>query len=136
MGFLLSIIALLLFAVIYILDEITMMAINVRNRKWFKITAKRKFNKALKVDVFANFLFFDFWNLVFSLGGYRFGVFGETLSSCLGKKKLEKSLSWVGLLFYYLLYGIDFRTWKKGGHCFASIMTEKEIQGFLLLSKI
>jgi len=134
MGFVLPIIALILFVLVYILDEITMMVINVRHRKWFKVTAKRKFTKAFKVDVFANFLFPDFWNLIFSTGGYKFGVFGETLSSCLGKKRLEKSLSWFGLLFYYLLYAIDFSKWRKGGHCIASIMSDEEIAGFLLLS--
>lgn len=131
MGFLLSIIALILFVFVYILDEITMLVIDVRNKKWFKTTAKRKFNKAFKVDVFANFLFPSFWNAAFSKGGYRFGVFGETLSSCFGKKRLEKSLSWFGLVVSWTIDCIDFTTWRKGGHCIASVMTEEQIESFL-----
>ena len=90
MGFILSIIALSLFVLVYLLDELTVLVINVKGKKWFKTTAKRKFTKAFKVDVFANYLFPDFWNFAFSKGGYKFGVFGETLSSCFGKKRLEK----------------------------------------------
>ncbi|WP_295093810.1 hypothetical protein [uncultured Flavobacterium sp.] len=127
----LSIIALILFVVIYVLDDVTVLFINVKNRKWYKITSKRKFNKAFKVDVFANFLFPDFWNLIFSKGGYKFGRFGETLSSCLGRKKMEKSLSKAGLLIYYILFAIDLSKWKNNGHCIASIMTNEEIQNFI-----
>lgn len=132
MGFFLSIIALILFVFVYILDEITTLVINVKGRKWFKVTAKRKFTKAFKVDVFANYLFPDFWNAAFSKGGYRFGVFGETLSSCFGKKRLEKSLSWFGYVVSWTIDAIDFTTWKRGGHCVASIMTDEAINKFLL----
>lgn len=131
MGFFLSIIALFLFTIVYILDEITVLFTNIKKRKWFKTTSKRKFSKAFKVDVFANYLFPDFWNIVLSKGGYRFGNFGENLSSVLGRKKIEKSLSYVGLLIYYILYAVDVSTWKKNGHCIASIMTESEIENFL-----
>jgi len=60
MGFVLSLIALLLFAILYICDEITVLFINVCNRKWFKITSQKKFTKTFKADVFANFLFPNF----------------------------------------------------------------------------
>lgn len=131
MGFILSHIALILFVVVYMLDGFTSLFINVEKRKWYKITSKRKFTKAFKVDVFANFLFPDFWNLIFSKGGYPFGKFGETLSSCLGRKKIEKTLSWFGLIFYYILFVIDFSQWKNKGHCVASIMTTQQIADFL-----
>jgi hypothetical protein len=131
MGFILSIVALILFVLVYILDEITIMLVDVRHRKWFKTTAKRKLNKAFKVDVFANFLFPVFWNVAFSKGGYEFGRFGETLSSCFGKKRLEKSLSWFGLFVSWTIDCIDFTTWSKGGHCIASVMNEDNINNFL-----
>lgn len=127
----LSIIALALFVIIYILDNVTLLFINVKNRKWYKVISKRKFNKAFKVDVFANFLFPDFWNLIFSKGGYKFGRFGETLSSCLGRKKLEETLSWTGLVIYFILFAIDLSQWKNKGHCIASIMTDHKIQDFI-----
>lgn len=132
MGFILSIIALILFVFVYILDEITIMLVDVRNRKWFKTTAKRKFKKAFKVDVFANFLFPVFWNVAFSKGGYEFGRFGETLSSCFGKKRLEKSLNCFGLLISLIIDVIDFTKWKKKGHCIASIMNDEAINNFVL----
>lgn len=132
MGFILSLISWFLFGLVYLLDEITGLFINVRHRKWYKITSRRKFGKAFKVDVFANYLFPDFWNFVFSKNGYAFGIFGETLSSCLGRKKIEHSLSWTGLLIYYILYVIDFTQWKNKGHCIASIMTDVEIESFLI----
>lgn len=131
MGFILSVVALVLFVIVYILDEVTSLFINIRNRKWFKVTSKRKFTKAFKIDVFANYLFPDFWELIFSSGGYAFGRFGETLSSCLGKKKLEKTLSWAGLMLYYILFAVDFSQWKNKGHCIASIMSDNEIADFL-----
>ncbi|GIZ09969.1 hypothetical protein [Flavobacterium sp. UMI-01] len=132
MGFLLSIIALILFVFVYILDEITVLVIDVKNRKWFKITAERKFKKAFKVDVFANNLFPSFWNAALSKGGYQFGRFGETLSSVFGKKRLEKSLSWLGWLVSILIDAIDFTKWNKGGHCIASIMTDEAIESFIV----
>lgn len=116
---------------VYVLDEIVIMVVDVKNRKWFKTTAKRKFRKAFKVDVFANNLFPSFWNSCLSKGGYQFGTFGETLSSCFGKKRLEKSLNLVGLIVSLLIDGIDFTKWNKGGHCVASIMTDEEIINFL-----
>lgn len=131
MGFILSYIALILFVAVYILDEFTCLFIDVRKRKWFYLTSKRKYSKAFKVDVFANFLFPDFWNLIFSKGGYEFGIFGETLSSCIGRKQVDKTLSKFGLCFYYLLYAIDFTKWKQGGHCNWAIMSEEQINNFL-----
>lgn len=131
MGFVLSIIALLLFVFVYVLDEITVLVIDVKNRKWFKTTAERKFKKAFKVDVFANNLFPTFWNSCLSKGGYQFGRFGETLSSVFGKKRAEKSLNWLGWTVSILIDAIDFTKWKQGGHCAASIMTDEAIESFL-----
>lgn len=131
MGFVLSIIALLLFVFVYVLDEITVLVIDVKNKKWFKTTAERKFKKAFKVDVFANNLFPIFWNSCLSKGGYQFGRFGETLSSVFGKKRAEKSLNWLGWTVSILIDAIDFTKWKKGGHCAASIMTDEAIESFL-----
>jgi hypothetical protein len=131
MGFLLSYIALILFTFIYLLDEVIIMIFEVRDRKWWKLVSKKKYGKAFKVDVFANELFPTTWKVFLSWnGGYKFGRKGETLSSCFGKKKLEKTLSWIGLFWYYLLYILDYTTWRKGGHCIASIMSDEEINNF------
>jgi len=50
MRFILSLISLFIFGLVYILAEITGLFIDVRNRKWYKTTSKRKFTKAFKVD--------------------------------------------------------------------------------------
>jgi hypothetical protein len=132
MGFILSYIAIVLFVIIYLLDEIIVMVINVRERKWFKTVSKRKYTKAFAIDVFANFLFPTTWTFLLSKkSGYKFGKLGETLSSVLGRKKIENSLNFFGKIIYYTLYAVDFSAWKKGGHCFASIMTENQINEFL-----
>jgi hypothetical protein len=131
MGFILSYIALFLFVVVYLIDEFIIMLFDVKDKKWFRLVSKSKFNKAFKVDVFSNELFPTTWKVFLSWnGGYTFGKKGETLSSCFGKKKLENTLSWHGLFWYYLLYVIDFNNWNKGGHCVASIMSDKEINEF------
>lgn len=133
MGFILATLALLLFTVVYLLSGIGDLFIDIKDRKWFKTTSKRKFSKAFKVDVFGNWLFKDFWNAVFSKGGYSFGVWGETLSSCFGKKRQEKSLSILGYTISIIIDVIDFTKWRKGGHCHASIQTDEQINNFLNL---
>jgi hypothetical protein len=132
MGFLLSYIAIILFVIVYLLDEIILMVVNVKNRKWFKTVSQRKYTKAFDIDVFANYLFPTTWTFIFSWkGGYKFGRFGETLSSVLGRKKIDNSLSWIGIFIYYLLYALDFSKWKAGGHCYWAIMHEYQIINFI-----
>jgi hypothetical protein len=131
MGFLLSVIALILFVVLYLVEDIVMLFVKVKNRKWYKLSEQRKFIKARKTDVLGNFLFGDLFNAILSKGGYKFGRFGETLSSVFGKKRKEKSLNWLGFIISKIIDCIDFTKWKKGGHCQWSIMTDKEIEVFL-----
>ena len=131
MGFILAFLALFLFVLVYLIEGIVILFIGVENRKWYKVTSHRKFMKAFKVDVFGNYLFADFWNAALSKNGYQFGVFGETLSSCFGKKRLEKSLNWFGWCISVAIDAVDFTKWFKGGHCKASIMNDQEIADFL-----
>lgn len=130
-GFILSIIALILFVFLYVLEDIIMFFVKVKNRKWYKLSEQRKFIKARKTDIIGNFLFADLFNAILSKGGYQFGRFGETLSSVFGKKRKEKSLNWLGCAISIIIDCIDFTKWKKGGHCFWAIMSEKEIEVFL-----
>lgn len=64
------------------------------------------------------------------VNNFKYGVLGETLSSATGKKKIEKSLTKTGLILYYILYIIDFPSWKYGGHCIRYIMSEEQIKNF------
>lgn len=116
-----------LFLVLFVVNFFFSLVYDVKDRKWFKLTTKRNKRKAVLIDVFGNYIFSDFWNFAFSKSGYKFGVFGETLSSCFGKKRLEKSLTIFGLIISYIIDFIDFGNWYKGGHCIASIMTEEQI---------
>lgn len=124
MGFILSILALLLMTLVHILDYFTSMIFDVKNKKWFKYIDKRNFQKAFNIDVFANYNYAEFWNLLFSKNGknYKFGKKDETLSSCFGKKQLERSLSVGGLIMLCFINFVDVKNWLKGGHCKASIM--------------
>lgn len=127
MWYFLSILAMVLFLVLFVVNFFFSLVYDVKDRKWFKLTTKRNKRKAVLIDVFGNYIFSDFWNFAFSKSGYKFGVFGETLSSCFGKKRLEKSLTIFGLIISYIIDFIDFGNWYKGGHCIASIMTEEQI---------
>lgn len=127
MWYFLSIIAMVLFLVLFVVNFFFSLVYDVKDRKWFRLTTKRNKRKAVLIDVFGNYIFSDFWNFAFSKSGYKFGVFGETLSSCFGKKRLEKSLTIFGLIISYIIDFIDFGKWYKGGHCIASIMTEEQI---------
>lgn len=127
MWYLLSILAMALFLLLFVLNFFFSMIYNVKDRKWFNLTQNRNKRKAILIDVFGNYVFADFWNYAFSKGGYEFGVLGETLSSAFGKKRQEKSLTFFGLIVSYIIDGIDFTKWRKRGHCIASIMTEEQI---------
>lgn len=131
MGFLLSFISLVLFVIIFIIEDLVMLFIKVKNRKWFKLSEQRKFVKARRTDILGNFLFADLFNAILSKGGYQFGRLGETLSSVFGKKRKEKSLNWFGYGISIIIDFVDFTKWKKGGHCQWSIMSNKEIEFFL-----
>jgi len=122
-------IALFLLILVYILHFIFSMFFDIKHKKWFKLYSSRMYKKAKLIDIFSNYIFPDLWNWMYSIKGnnYKFGKLGETLSSVLGKKKLEKSLSLTGLLFYSILYIIDFDSWKLCGHCIRWIMTEEQI---------
>jgi hypothetical protein len=130
MGLILAPIALILFFIVFILESIFSFFFETKNRKWFKIVSQRMYRKAKLVDMFGNYLFPEFWTWLFSKGGYSYGRFGETISSVTGKKFLENSLSISGLILYYILYIIDFDSWKYGGHCIRWIQTEEQIKNF------
>ncbi len=129
MGFILSLIAIVLLIVVHIIDYLVGFFYDVKNRKWFKLLDKRNYRKAFNIDVFANYQYEGFWNLLWSKKGknYKYGRKGETLSSVFGKKQKEKSLTILGWLFLGIVNFIDFTKWFKGGHCFASIMTDEQI---------
>lgn len=132
MGYILAYVAILLFTIVYLLDSVVILLYQVKGRKWYLHTSSKSRSKAFKTDIIANWLFPDTWSFLFSKkGGYRFGRFGESLSSCLGRKFEEHTLSLMGYAFYYILYFLDYTAWKTGGHCFISIMSDEQINKFI-----
>jgi hypothetical protein len=136
MNIILSLIALVLFSIVHLLYNITMLFTGVKRRKWYTLIDKKAFNLAFNIDVFGNYQYKDLWNLLFSKKGYEFGVFGETISSCLGKKTLEKSLTTFGWVIATLINIIDVGKWKsgfkgQGFHCVSYIQTDKQIKNFI-----
>lgn len=85
-------------------------------KEWFSYS----YNSAMNIDIYAQYDLRTLWNFLFSKKGdnFKFGTNQiETISSVLGYKKLEKSLGWFGVIWYYLLYAFDITKWFKGGHC-------------------
>ena len=128
MGFLLAPIALFLFALVGSIHSIVTLLIAIPRRAFFKTTSKLKFQLAFDIDVFGNYLFRDTWNVIFAWETKLFGVFGETISSALGRGRRDGGLSWVGYAFSIFLDVIWVTDWLKGGHCKASIMSEYRIE--------
>lgn len=128
MGIILAPIALFLFSLVGIVHTILTPVQLIYRRAFFKQLHNETFNFAFDVDVFGNYLFRNTWNLIFCKKGCQyFGIFGETISSCLGKILRDKKASWFGYAFAYFLNAIWVTDWLKGGHCKASIMSHIRI---------
>lgn len=122
MGFILSIIAYLLFSLIAIANFFVVMYKNAKVNGFFKTMNGYWYLNAYDLDVFANNHFSDFWNVVMKTkGGYNFGEANETISSAIGKNQRDKTLSWFGWLVMALLFAVDYKYWRKGGHCLNAI---------------
>lgn len=130
MGFILSSLAIALLLFVHILWNFLMMIIGVKDRKWYKLTDSRRYKIAYKIDIMGNYIYYEFWDSCLSKGGYKFGRLGETISSVLGKKQQEKSLSIIGWIVLGLVNLVDYSKWTKGGHCKCHIQSEVEINNF------
>lgn len=83
---------------------------------------------AVDIDIFGNRAFRSLWNVMFiknlpqvPLYSYRFGRWGETISSVLGKNKQRGTLTAVGKAMCAILDFID------PNHCIKSIMSEEDL---------
>ena len=121
-GFILSFIAYILFIPMAIVNFFTVLYKNVKVHGFLKTMNKYWFTNALEIDIWSNYHFRTTWNTFLrKKGGYKFGKKRETISSALGKNQRDKTLSIPGWILCIILYIIDFKAWKKGGHCIASI---------------
>lgn len=129
MGIILSFIATILYVLLYIIDFIRVLIVNIKRSAYVKKVDKERFTTALQADVFGNYQYRDVFNWMFcKKGKVLFGVFGETISSALGKGRKYKKLNGFGFAFSCLLDFMWFTDWLKGGHCKASIMSEERIE--------
>ena len=119
--FVLNILAGILYSILNIINSFVVTYKYGKNKK-IKEWVKYNYDSAFNLDVYGQYNLRSLWNVIFSKGGYAFGtnVF-ETISSVLGWKKQEESLSVFGLIWYYILYAIDISKWFSGGHCYCSI---------------
>ena len=129
MGFILAPISLFLFAFIGSIHSLITIVINISKRAFFRKTSKIKYTFALNVDILGNYLFKDTFNFTLLKKGYiYFGIFGETISSALGRMLRDGKANYFGYFVAYTLNIIWFTDWFKGGHCKASIMTDEKIK--------
>ena len=96
---------------------------NARTKGFLKTLDQYFFTGAIGLDTFANYEFRTLWNTVLrKRKGYNFGAKDETISSALGKNQRLKTLSFIGWMLVFMLWAVDYKYWKKGGHCINSIV--------------
>lgn len=128
MGFILAPIALILFALVGVINSIVIIIINISRRAFFSNVSKIKYRFAFDVDVFDNYLFAETWNLIFAWKVNPFGIFGETISSVLGRLRQYGGISWVGWLFSWFLDIIWIPDWFNDWKCFNSLENIRKLK--------
>ena len=125
MGWLLNILAIVLFMVIAIIDQFI--------RIFTKRSNKSAYSSAYKLNVFGNETFADSFNLMFCKKGFNeFGKFGEPLSSVFGRAYLSNRLNIFGQIIRKLIDIFDFKMMFKGkSHTMYWIRSTKEINDYI-----
>lgn len=122
MGFILSIIAYILFPIVAVLNFVVVTWKFMEAKGFLGAANDFWLQNALEIDVWSNWHFRTFWNASCrKRGGYHFGRSDETISSALGKNQRNNALSIFGWFIVIFLYVIDYKYWGKGGHCLNSI---------------
>jgi len=122
MGILLSLIAPFLFAIISPFNLLIVLWENSKKHGFWKVVNVYSLNSAVNVDKFGNFNLSPTLNATLrTKEGYKFGNPEETISSALGKNQRDKTLTVTGWVIVIILYILDYKYWRKGGHCINSI---------------
>lgn len=122
MGILLSILAPFLFALMTPFNLIVVLFKNYKKHGFWGVVNKYSLDSAIGVDKFGNQNLSPLFNATLIKScGYQFGGEDETISSVLGKNQRDKTLTIAGWVLVYILWGLDYQYWKKGGHCKNSI---------------
>lgn len=116
MGILLYIVAVILFVPLTIINFVCVLV--KYGLKWSTINGFF-YETAVDIDRFANRNFRTLWNGTLKTSdGYKFGNINETISSALGKNKVNGTLTLAGRGLCYILCLID------NNHCIKSINNE------------
>ena len=92
-------------------------------RSFLKTINKYSLNDAIETDIFLHYNLRSLWSVILGKRGYEYGIYLETLSSAMGKKAKERTLSIFGWIVFVVVV-VDFTTWFKGGHFNDSIDDE------------
>jgi len=124
MGWLLNILALILFVIIFIIDLLI--------RLFSKRSKNSAYSNGYKINVFGNELFGDTLNFSLLKNKFNeFGVFGEPISSVLGRCKRDNKLNRFGNLIRFIVDFVDLPMFIKGkSHCKEWIRTKEEINNY------
>ena len=122
MGCILSIIAYVLFLILAVLNFVAVIVTYAKKQGFLKTINNYWFTNALDLDRFANYHFRTLLRVTLKRKkGYQFGNQNETISFVLGKNQIDRTLTVTGWIIVYLLYVIDYKNWKNGGHCIATV---------------
>jgi hypothetical protein len=124
MGWVLNIVALFLFILLAIIDQVV--------RLFTKRSGKSAYSNGFKINVFGNELYADTFNLLLlKKGSNLFGRFGEPISSVLGRAYIGNHLNWLGHVVRFLVDAADVPMWLKGkSHCVEWIRTQEGINEY------
>jgi hypothetical protein len=115
LGIILYIVAVILFVPLTIINFVCVLV--KYGVKWTTID-RFFYETAVDIDRFANRNFRTLWNLTLQRNGYKFGNINETISSALGKNKLNNTLTIAGKVLCFILDKLD------DNHCIKSIQND------------
>jgi hypothetical protein len=115
MGILLYFVAIILYVPLTIVNTILVLS----KYGWkFKTINNYFYQTAVDIDRFGNRNFRTLWNATLQKNGYRFGNINETISSALGKNKINNTLTTAGKVLCFILDTLD------ENHCIKSIQND------------
>jgi hypothetical protein len=112
LGIILYIVAVILFIPLTIINFVCVLV--KYGLKWSTIDGFF-YETAVDIDRFGNRNFRTLWNLTLQRNGYKFGNINETISSALGKNKINNTLTIAGKVLCFILDTLD------ENHCIKSI---------------
>lgn len=115
MGFILAIVAKIIYFAVGFINPIIVAIKYRKERAFFRIQDEYWKTSALELDIYGNYAYRATWNMAFQRNGYEFGVKGETISSALGKNQRDNTLTSVGKAMCWILDNLD------EDHCMNSI---------------